>query len=252
MKKLHLYEDCGSVKNFAEKYLDDNFRDFIYERRRYFVNERDSAEVKKHKEATHAHHVFEELSWKLRIAIADYLEDHEPVEWPEESYTFVSSGSMDKSYRYVTLLDELHDAPHVPMLEIEKQYDKLKFEYGKLTKGDTPAGRVSNWFAALIAFVTLAAVMYHVVTHTLPGVLAQWVIIIAALFSWPLTFLQIHGNIKYRANIAKYKAKKKAMEQELNKIKNSEEYKAAILRRSEMPERIARWQDQMRASLKQS
>ena len=269
MPKLNLYKDCGSLKNFVEKYIDDNLYDFL--RKNWDSN----VEVPKHSSAVDvanaAYNSVVGLTWeftgKLQIAIADYLEDYEVVEWPKSNYKFrlkqtVGAGDrgeefgreVNKNLQWkldgmgygIYLLNESVKLPPVPMMDIEREHDALEFKYNNMTKGDKASNTFWFWFFYLMAAATLAAVLYFVYIHQYPKPLYQWIILICGLISWPFVALTIKMRAKYGGPSAEYKAEKKELEQALKKIKNSEEYRMARRRRFEMHERIARWQEQMR------
>ena len=144
MPKLNLYEDCGSLNNFVEQYLNERLDPFLRnEPSTILAKSNVSARELANQSYLNTANAIETFTGELQIAIADYLEDHEAVEWPKEYY-------------------RVH-----------------------MTKTLSSGGRGAEF------------------------------------------------------------------DRELKKIRRSEEYKTAVRRRSEMPQRIERWQKEMANAIKQ-
>ncbi len=270
MAELNLYEDCGSLKNFVEKYIDEEFGPFLRsEPTTMRTYKDDTAEQVAAAAMIDTWHSLDRFTGYLQIAIADYLEDHDVVEWPRYGYKVgisnrVSTGDRGAEFNQkvneliqkklkdgvqITLPSKVR-LPQVPFMDIEREYNDLEFKYRQFTKGDTVGGTISLWIFSLMAAATLGAVLYYVWIHQYPRALVQWIILICALVSWPTVGFLIYLSLKSPGSTAKYKAKKKEMERELKAIRNSEEYKIAARRRSEMPQRIERWQQEMKKVVK--
>ena len=270
MAELNLYEDCGSLKNFVEKYIDEEFGPFLRsEPTTMRTYKDDTAEQVAAAAMIDTWHSLDRFTGYLQIAIADYLEDHDVVEWPRYGYKVGISKRVavgDRGAEFGQKVNEiiqkrLKDGvqitlpekvklPQVPFMDIEREYNDLEFKYREFTKGDTVAGAISIWIIRLVALATLGAVLYYVWIRQYPSALVQWIILICGLVSWPTIGFLIYMRVKGIARTSEYRAEKKEMKRELKAIRNSEEYKIAERRRKEMPQRIEKWKQEMKKAVK--